>query len=169
MSIDNKYSKKKELWEFIIPEPFSIDPILREEDLIQTMSNFSSQEEMNGFLFECLAPPEKRILLSASEYEIFNEGIFNIENENISIDLVKDEQKFVIVVKNEDNEILGRGELSKVGKKRTTKEAKEIFSNDMQGFIEKYEEGMAKIESLVFHAQSLQNNLLKNQESEENN
>jgi len=162
-----KLSKRKELWEVVIPEPFKIDPILRKEDLIQTMSNFENSDEMNTFLFECLAPPERRIIMSASEYDIFNN--LWVKDSIFEVSMVRDDGKYVVVIKDKDENILGKGEINRLGKKMTVDAAKEMLSSEMNDFSERYENGMKEIESLVFQAQTLRENIIKNQEIKENN
>lgn len=163
-----KLSKRKELWEVIIPEPFNIDPILKKEDLIQTMSNFENIEEMNTFLFECLAPPERRLIISASEYDIFN-NLWNFNDDNLIKSIVSNDGKLIIVIKDKDDNILGKGEVSRLGKKMTVDDAKKVLLLEMNNFFERYEDGMNQIESLVFQAKTLRENLIKNQNIKENN
>lgn len=167
--MSKKVSKRKELWEIMMPEAFKIDPILRDEDLIQTMSNFNTINEMNSFLFECLAIPEKKIIVSASEYDILHNLWSTQYKDDITIDIVNDENNYAIVVKDSDDNIIGKGAANRLGKKITVDDAKEKLVSNFEGFSDEYTEGITKIESLVFRAKSLRDNMLKNQEIKENN
>ena len=164
-----RLSKKKELWEVIIPEPFNIDPVLKKEDLIQTMSNFENITEMNSFLFECLALPENRMVISASEFDVFKTIESLDSKSNLAVSLVNDNNSYAIVVKDKEENILGRGTLSRIGEKLTILDAKAEMESELDTFYEKYEVGIKNIESLVFQAKSLRDNLIKNQDTEENN
>ena len=131
-----RLSKKKELWEVIIPEPFNIDPVLKKEDLIQTMSNFDSVEEMNTFLFECLSPYENRMVVLASEYEIFK-SLWNNKN-GLKTNIINNDDKFIVVIKDKKNNILGKGEFSRLGDIFKLDDAKEMLSSEMNNFSERY-------------------------------
>jgi len=162
-----KLSKKKELWEIVIPEPFALDPLLKPEELIQTMSNFEHVDEMNSFLFECIAQPIQRMVVSASEYDI--DKMFNCKKGNVYYSLVHSDNQFFIVVKDGDENIMGKGEASKLGAKHTIDSAKEVFEDNMINFTERYVKGMNEIEGLICQAQTLRDDLIKNEDIKENN
>jgi hypothetical protein len=162
-----KMSKKKEFWIIAMPEPYSLDPILREEDLIQTMSGFSDVDEMNNFLFECLKQPSKKIIVSVSEFELF--GMFNGEKENFIFELVKTDDKYIIVIKDSEQNILGQGEVYRLGKKTDVDEMEKELMSNINCFQDQYKKNMNKIEGLIFRAQTLRQQMQKTQDLKENN
>lgn len=163
-----KLSKKKEFWELILPEPFAIDPVLKNEDLINTMANFDNVDEMNNFLFECLAYSDNKIILYLSEYEVFNK-LFSLNDNNLNIRLVKDKSRYAVVVEDNNRIVLGKGELCKLGDKHSLESTQEILNISTSSFKERYNKEMNKINSLVVQAQQLKKDILKVEETQENN
>jgi len=164
-----KLSKKKELWEVITPRPFDIDPDFKPEDLIQTMAEFETTDDMNTFLFECLDDSdEDKIIVSISEYDIHHNLCIS-EDPGIVVDLLKDGKNHVIVVKDKKGLILGKGELNKLGDKKTITETNDEIKFNMIDFPEKCRKGFDNIDSLIFRAKKLKNDLLKNEDNIEKN
>ncbi len=146
--INRRLSKKNELWEILMPEPFVIDPNLKDEDLITYMIEIDNENDMHNFITDALQQPTKIIVVSCSEQDIYD--YFNSDYDTFKYVAVKKENRIIITVTDKTGNYIGRGEVIKLGKKIMLDGMSEVLGEHMDDFAARYYKGAKRMDGIMF-------------------
>jgi hypothetical protein len=159
--------EKKELWEIIIPEPFILDPEIKEDFILANILKLEKEDQINEFMFTCLYPPSRRFVVFCTEKDVLK--LFSNRNKLKLRYEIKEtgeagcyEGDKIIIVKDDTDNIIGRGVVNKLGSQIDFNELKITFSDHMKSFRERYLSGKKKIDVILFKIKSAKSRISQN-------
>ena len=152
-----KKNKKEQFWEVIAPEPFIIDSQVTDEQFISEMITASNADEITELIHEYLQGPRKSFIIYCAENEL--KKLFKKVGKGYSTKLEKNGKDWLLSVVDEENELIGRGEILPLGFKVENNEINLILEDHLSDFISRNDKGTARIKSLMYKMDMLKNQM----------
>jgi len=156
-------------WEIKFPVPLVLDSTISDESLIAELAAVETETEINnvfnnaielakdGHVVTCSKPRLFKLIEAALEEAVNEPGLL--------IEIQEWEDMFLILVKDEKENVIGRGQITEVGQKVDPEVFKKKFTQNLVDFKKRFDFGQQRMTNLTYKLKTLRNGMFNNMAS----
>ena len=150
-------AEKSCYWEVNVPEPFILDTKVSDEKFMSDMISVANAEEVSDLIHTNLQKPTSSFVIFCKEKEL--KKLFSISCVDFKFKLEKNGAYWLISVIDKNNDLIGRGEISKLGDKIALDKVKSTILSHMTGFSDKYQKGTVRLQNIIYKMELLKSQI----------
>ena len=151
MSTNNNNKIKK--WDIFFPEPLILDNQITDEMIVERLLEVQEETEIASIFSSALQPPTESYIVTCTEEELIEQLVNDVND--VIVELEKYDDIIYIIVKDLDENIIGRGEITEASPEIETNKLNEKFNKKLTGFKNKYIEGVKRMNNLTYTLSSI--------------
>ena len=155
----NKEDSVKKYWEIIAPEPFILDPEVKDEEFISDVASIEKDEDVTNYVTNSLHLPNKSFIIFCSKDELFK--TFTGKYEKYTYKISEYNEALIIVVSDLKDEPIGRGEIIPLGGKLSLEMASGFMEEHMSNFYDRFKAGQKRIDTIMYKIKMLRSQMNK--------
>jgi hypothetical protein len=149
--------EERKNWEIIFPSPLILDPSISDEAVIAEVAEASSENEISQIYSNALEGPHESYNVSCTRSELFDS--LRTSEKDISIEVVEYDDMYIILIRDGQNNVIGRGEIYEGSVRIKVETLKKRFSESLVGFTEKFMDGQKRMNNLAYKLKSIQSGI----------
>ena len=142
-------------WEVMLPEPLVIDASIKDEEFITGV--LSNTENAPSVIVEAMQQPTKGFVLLCAEEDL--KSIFEKTFDEYISTLEKMESCYMISICDQSGDMVGRGQINRLGTKLTKEKSELLYDVHMEEFHDKWIVGKKRLDRLMFQVKNVMNNV----------
>lgn len=145
-------------WEITLPIPLVLSASISDEDIISEMASAVSEMDVTSIFSSAFETAGKTFIVSCTEDELFDLLALE-ESSKYNIEVQTYDDMFIIVVVDDNDNVIGRGEICLAGKKVKKETFRKEFLDNFIDFQERFDKGQKRMNNLVYKLKALRSGL----------